>query len=232
MVFELQGISAGYGDSPVLRGVSLRVPSGAVVALLGPNGAGKTTLLRVAAGLLRPSAGSVVLDGTDVTAAGADERARAGLCLVPEGRGVFPSLTVEENLRLQAGRRRADLTPALDAFPVLAERRQQRAGTLSGGQQQMLALARVFLARPQLVLVDEASMGLAPKAVDEVFAALGAFAAAGIALLVVEQYVTRALDLADYVYLLNKGRIAFVGEPAELDSAAVFARYIGTAARS
>ncbi len=226
-MFELRGISAGYGDSPVLRDVSLGVPDGTVVALLGPNGAGKTTLLRVAAGLLLPSAGSVLLHGADMTGAGADERARAGLCLVPEGRGVFPSLTVEENLRLQAGRRGADLTPALDAFPALAERRHQRAGTLSGGQQQMLALARVFLAGPRLVLVDEASMGLAPKAVDGVFAALGAFAAAGIALLVVEQYVTRALDLADYVYLLNKGEISFVGEPAELDSADVFARYMG-----
>jgi branched-chain amino acid transport system ATP-binding protein len=228
-VLELRDISAGYGDSSVLRGVNLAVPDGTVVALLGPNGAGKTTLLRVAAGLMAPRAGSILLDGSEITATGPDERARAGVCLIPEGRGVFPSLTVAENLRLQAGSRGADLRPALDAFPLLADHLEQPAGTLSGGQQQMLALARVFLARPRLVLVDEASTGLAPKAVDAVFDALGAFAEAGIALLVVEQYVSRALELADYVFLLNKGGIAFVGEPAELDSAEVFARYLGAA---
>jgi branched-chain amino acid transport system ATP-binding protein len=226
-VFELRGIAAGYGDGTVLDGVSLAVPDGATVALLGPNGAGKTTLLRVAAGLLRPHRGAVALDGRDITGTGPDARARAGICLVPEGRGVFPALTVGENLRLQAGSRYADLEPAFEAFPVLRERRRQPAGTLSGGQQQMLALARVFLARPRFVLVDEASMGLAPKLVDEIFVALRHMAASGIGLLVVEQYVTRALDLADYVYLLNRGRVTFVGEPAELDSDEVFARYIG-----
>jgi branched-chain amino acid transport system ATP-binding protein len=227
-VFELHGVSAGYRDGNVLFDVDLAVPDGTTVALLGPNGAGKTTLLRVAAGLLRPRSGSVEFDGVDITGLDPDVRARAGLCLVPEGRGVFPSLTVAENLRLQAGSRQTGVEPALEAFPILRDRRHQPAGTLSGGQQQMLALARVFLARPRLVLVDEASMGLSPKAVDEIFVALGGLAAAGIALLVVEQYVTRALDLADYVYLLNNGRVTFVGEPSELDSEEVFARYVGS----
>ncbi len=227
-MFELDRISAGYGDGNVLFDVTLAVPDGTTVALLGPNGAGKTTLLRVAAGLLPLRCGSVRFDGVDLSRSGADARARAGVCLVPEGRGVFPSLSVAENLRLQSGSRHGDVEPALEAFPVLRDRRRQLAGTLSGGQQQMLALARVFLARPRLVLVDEASMGLAPKAVDEIFVALGGLAAAGIALLVVEQYVTRALELADYVYLLNKGRVTFVGEPSELDSNEVFARYVGS----
>jgi branched-chain amino acid transport system ATP-binding protein len=227
-MFELRRLSAGYGQGTVLDDVTLAVPDGVTVALLGPNGAGKTTLLRVAAGLLRPQTGEVVLDGRDITGDSADIRARTGICLVPEGRGVFPALTVAENLRLQAGGRQADLDPAFQAFPVLRQRRRQLAGTLSGGQQQMLALARVFLARPRLVLIDEASMGLAPKLVDEIFEAMEQLAAAGIGLLVVEQYVSRALALADYVYLLNKGRVTFVGEPAELDSDEVFARYIGT----
>ena len=227
-MFELRRLSAGYGQGTVLDDVTLAVPDGVTVALLGPNGAGKTTLLRVAAGLLRPQTGEVVLDGRDITGDSADIRARTGICLVPEGRGVFPALTVAENLRLQAGGRQADLDPAFQAFPVLRQRRRQLAGTLSGGQQQMLALARVFLARPRLVLIDEASMGLAPKLVDEIFEAMEQLAAAGIGLLVVEQYVSRALALADYVYLLNKGRVTFVGEPAELDSDDVFARYIGT----
>jgi len=225
----LDGVTAGYGDSVVLRDVHLAVPPGRVVALLGPNGAGKTTLLRVASGLLRPRAGRLLVDGADRTGSSPDGLCAAGLCHVPEGRGVFPSLTVRENLRLfcAPGAEGEALDRAVDAFPRLGERLDQAAGTMSGGEQQMLALARAYLGRPRFVLLDEVSMGLAPRVVDEIFAFLGRLAAGGVALLLVEQYVTKALALADHVYTLAKGRITFAGEPAELAGDDVFARYLG-----
>jgi branched-chain amino acid transport system ATP-binding protein len=202
----------------VLRDVDLVVPPGQVVALLGANGAGKTTLLRTAAGLLPPSRGQVRIEGVEVTKQAPNRRSRAGLCLIPEGRGIFRNLTVAENLRMStpAWVSRPDLDAVYDAFPILKERRKQLAGSMSGGQQQMLALARASLAEAKLVLVDEASMGLAPIAVDIIFAALSALAARGVALLVVEQYVNRALAMADVVYLMKKGVVTLAGPPAGL----------------
>jgi branched-chain amino acid transport system ATP-binding protein len=228
-LFELRGICAGYGATTVLRDVSLAVPDASVVALIGANGAGKTTLLRVAAGLLRPTSGSLVIDGDDVDDASPHSLVDAGICLVPEGRGVFGSLTVKENLILQArrGQEREAIERAVHAFPRLGDRLGQTARTMSGGEQQMLALARAYIQSPRVVLLDEVSMGLAPKVVEEIFTFLAQLAADGSSLLLVEQYVTRALDVADYVYMLNKGRVAFAGEPAELAGADVFAAYVG-----
>jgi branched-chain amino acid transport system ATP-binding protein len=229
VTFRLEQISAGYGDAMVLRDVSLAVPTGSVVALLGPNGAGKTTTLRVASGLLRPAAGEVTLDGCALQGKPADVYARAGICHVPEGRGIFRSLTVRENLLLQAppGEEGSALDRAVEVFPRLGERMAQRAGTMSGGEQQMLAVARAYLASPTLVLLDEVSLGLAPKIVDEIFEFLGRLADSGVALLVVEQYITRALAIADFVFVLNQGQVVFAGETDELDEAELFRTYVG-----
>ena len=233
-VLALSGVTAGYGRTTVLRAVDLAVARGQVVALLGPNGAGKTTLLRAAAGLLRPSSGQITVGGEDHTRSRPHVRARAGLCLVPEGRGIFPNLSVRENLQLQVPRWRTDTRyePALDAFPILKQRLSQTAGSLSGGQQQMLALSRCFLADPKVVLLDEVSMGLAPRIIDEIFAALVRLTEAGVALLLVEQYVSRALGVADHVYLLGRGTVTFSGPPSELDEAELMHRYVGAGARS
>jgi branched-chain amino acid transport system ATP-binding protein len=227
-MFELDGIVAGYGDSIVLRDVSLRVPSGSVVALLGPNGAGKTTLLRVASGLLEPTRGEIALDGVSLRGQPADAFARAGICHIPEGRGIFRSLSVRENLLLQARSGGEDaLAKAIDAFPRLGERLDQRAGTMSGGEQQMLAVARAYLSNPSFIFLDEVSLGLAPRIVDEIFAFLRRLADGGASMLLVEQYVVRALKIADFVFILNQGEIAFAGEPGELNEAEVFRTYVG-----
>jgi branched-chain amino acid transport system ATP-binding protein len=225
---ELRNLHAGHAGTPVLRDVSLMVPTGSVVALLGPNGAGKTTLLNVASGVLAADAGSVWLDGTDVTALPSHARAASGLCHVPEGRGIFPNLTVRQNIALHVAPRRVDraVAMAVDAFPVLGRRLTQLAGTLSGGEQQMLAVTAARVRNPDVVLLDEVSTGLAPQVIDEIFAFLTGLAAGGASLLVVEQYVTRALAFANYVYILRHGRVAFVGEPAELSDESVFAAYV------
>ncbi len=230
MRLELRGITAAYGGTVAVRDVTLTVPAGAVVALLGPNGAGKSTLLSVASGLQPPRAGRVLLDDVDVTGEPAVARSVRGLCHVTEGRSIFPSLTVRDNLRAFAPRRGEEegIERALDAFPRLGERMHQEAGTLSGGEQQMLALARIHLQRPPLVLLDEVSLGLAPIVVDEIFAALREIAAGGTSLLVVEQYAVKALALADLVYVLVRGRLAFQGEPRELDAAGLHAQYLGS----
>jgi branched-chain amino acid transport system ATP-binding protein len=200
-----------------------------VVALLGPNGAGKTTLLRTLCGLLPATAGTVSMDERDVTALPAHQRALHGLGSVPEGRGIFRNLTVRENLRLQArGTPEAEvLERAVAAFPVLGERLGQVAGTLSGGQQQMLALVRAYVERPRFLLLDEVSMGLAPVVLDEIFAFLAGLAAQGTGLLLVEQYVSRALALADLVFVLSGGEVHFAGEPTELAEDEIFERYLG-----
>ncbi len=230
-MLELRGVEAGYNEHIVLRDVSITVRPGTVVAILGPNGAGKTTLLRVASGLLRPRRGTVLLDGADVTKAKPYARARRGLCHIPEGRGIYPTLTVRENLALHArkGEEATALEQAVATFPVLGAKLRQPASQLSGGQQQMLSLVRAYLTNPTLVLVDEASMGLAPVVVDEIFGFLGRVAASGTALLIVEQYVSRALALADTVYLLNKGGVVFSGKPGEIEDD-LFVHYLGTAA--
>jgi branched-chain amino acid transport system ATP-binding protein len=228
-MLELDGITAGYGDAAVLRDVTVTVPAGSKVALIGPNGAGKTTLLRVASGLLMPQRGRVLFDGDDVTGRRPDDLAARGICHVPEGRGVFPNLTVAQNLRLFArpGEEAQAQERAVDAFPRLGERLGQLVGTMSGGEQQMVALARAYVRQPRIVLLDEVSMGLAPKVVDEIFVFLDRLAAEGASLLLVEQFVTKALAIADLVFLLAKGQVNFVGEPSELAGDDIFTRYAG-----
>lgn len=230
-MLHLNSVTAGYGDNIVLRNVTLSVPAGSVVALIGANGAGKTSLLRAASGLLDAKSGSVQIDGVDVTGMAPHLLVRHGVCHVPEGRGVFPNLTVRENLVVQAarGQEREAIERAVSAFPRLGERLHQMARTLSGGEQQMLALARTYTQSPRYVLLDEVSMGLAPKVVDEIFGFLELLAAENVGMLLVEQYVTRALGVADYVYMLNRGEVAFAGEPSELDGADIFAQYVGAA---
>lgn len=225
---ELVGVSAGYGNFTVLRDIDLTVGQGQVVALLGLNGAGKTTLIKVAAGELRTTAGKVLSRGKDVTGRRPEKRARDGICVVPEGRGVFPNLSVKENLRLQlAGvRTPGSVEEALEAFPDLKNRLGQAAGTMSGGQQQMLALARCFTNRPSVVLLDEVSMGLAPRIIDEIFEAITRLATAGVSILLVEQYISRALAMSDHVYVLDRGRTTFSGAPRDIDQDELAARYL------
>lgn len=229
-MLELRGITAGYDTGTVLSRVDLVVPDGAVVALLGPNGAGKTTLLRVASGILHPSAGRILVDGHDLTGAATVEFARRGICHIPEGRGIFRTLTVAENLLLQSRPSEDGRERVADVFPRLGERTEQVSGTLSGGEQQMLALARSYVGSPTTVLLDEVSMGLAPKVVDQIFDYLHTLAARGTALLLVEQYVPRALELADIVFVLDRGRITFAGEPAELADETLIGSYFRTTA--
>lgn len=231
-LLELRNITAGYDTGVVLRDVSLVVPDDAVVALLGPNGAGKTTLLRVASGLLQPSSGQILLDGEDVTGQKPHGMAKRGVVHVPEGRGVFPSLTVNDNIQLQAKSNgfRSALEIAAKVFPKLGQRSGQTAGTMSGGEQQMLALNYAYVSDPRVVLLDEVSMGLAPKIVEEIFGYLQDLARAGNSLLLVEQYVTRALALADYVYILDRGRVTFAGEAAEVDEETMMNAYLGSLA--
>ena len=228
-MLRLEHVRAGYGDAEVLHDVDLAVPTGGVVALLGSNGAGKTTLLKVAAGILPPESGRILLDGERVEHMPAHDRARRGLCLVPEGRGIFRQLTVRENLAMYAGGRNvaAAVEQAVDAFPILGERLGQQAGTLSGGQQQMLAVSRAFVSDSSLILADELSVGLAPVIVEEIFEAVRKLVVQGRSLLIVEQYVDQVLSVADYAYILHKGRIAFVGEPHECADEQVFAAYLG-----
>lgn len=228
-MLELNDVDAGYRGAKVLRGVNLAVPPHSVVALLGANGAGKTTVLRVASGLLAPSSGRVRLDDQDVTGLPPHRLVAKGVCHVPEGRGIFPSLTVRDNLLLQspAGQESEATEHAVAAFPRLGERLDQLAGTMSGGEQQMLALARTYVQNPRFILLDEVSMGLAPNIVDVIFEFLAVLASRGAALLLVEQYVTRALEAADYVYLLSRGEVAFAGEPCELDAEGLAQEYVG-----
>jgi branched-chain amino acid transport system ATP-binding protein len=231
-MLEIEHVVAGYGDTTVLRDVSLSVPDGSVVALLGPNGAGKTTLLRAASGLIKPTQGRVLLNGQEVTGRKPYYLARRGLCLLPEGRGIFPSLTVRENLILQSpkGEEAKSVDWAVRTFPILGKRTRQLAGSLSGGEQQMLALVRSFVSRPKIVVVDEASLGLAPVIVDKIFDTLREIVAGGVSVLLVEQYVRRALDLADYAYLLSRGQIVFAGPADRIDGDELFERYLGAGA--
>jgi branched-chain amino acid transport system ATP-binding protein len=228
-VLELESVTAGYGETVVLRDVTISVPDSTVVALLGPNGAGKTTTLRTSSGLIKPVSGRVLLDGRDVTGQRPYALARRGLCHLPEGHGIFPSLTVKENLVLYSpkGKARESVQRAGDQFPALAQRLRQVAGSLSGGEQQMLALARTSVTNPRIVVVDEASLGLAPVLVDQVFEALKQIVASGASLLIVEQYVTRALALADTVYVMNRGEIVLSGAATDLQGEELFERYLG-----
>jgi branched-chain amino acid transport system ATP-binding protein len=217
---KLRRVRAGYGRIEVLHGVDLAVPPASVTALLGPNGAGKTTSLHVLAGLHPADAGDVLLAGRRVNGVRADDLARAGLCLVPEGRGIFPNLTVRENLRVatHTGRSLADIeADAYDRFPQLGRRRTQLAGTLSGGEQQMLALARAVACRPAVLLLDELSMGLAPKIVAGLYEEVASIAAEGVAVLVVEQFARVALRVAEQAAIMVGGKVVVTGAPAELE---------------
>jgi branched-chain amino acid transport system ATP-binding protein len=217
---ELRAIDAGYGRVAVLHEVDLVVPAHGVVALLGPNGAGKSTLLRVASGRTAPAAGRVLLRGTDVTGRSPERLARTGLCSVPEGRAVFPNLTVTDNLRMWTYRpgvsRKQVQEQAFARFPRLAERRGQLAGRLSGGEQQMLAMSRALTANPDVLLLDEISMGLAPVVAAELFALVRQIADDGTPVLLVEQFARTALEIADTVAVLAQGRIRATGPPDEV----------------
>jgi branched-chain amino acid transport system ATP-binding protein len=217
---ELRDISAGYGRIEVLHGVSLKVPAGSVYALLGPNGAGKTTTMMVASGKIRPTAGCVHVAGTHVNRVAPESLARAGVCRIPEGRGVFPNLTVNENLRMFTYASELSVKEvqerAYARFPRLGERRNQLAGTMSGGEQQMLAMSRALVADPGVLMLDEISMGLAPKIVTELYDLVGQLAAEGISILLVEQFARTALAVADYAAVMTGGRIAMVGQPADV----------------
>ena len=234
-MLEVQGVSAGYQDTIILRDVDLLIEPGSTVALLGPNGAGKTTLMRAISGLIRVVEGTVLFDDTEITNLPPHNIASLGMCHIPEGRGIFPSLSVRDNLlmfdnRGSGGSEREGLDTVIEIFPVLGQRAGQAAGTLSGGEQQMLALARTFLQRPKLVVLDEISIGLAPTVVEEIFDFVAGLARSGSTLLLVEQYVTYALELADHVYFLNKGQITGSASAADLAGKAleeVFSEYIG-----
>ncbi len=221
-ILELRDVDAGYGPFRALFGVSFNVAEGEVVALLGANGSGKTTVARVCSGLLHPTAGTVTVGGIDVSRAKTYEIARQGVTHAPEGRSVFASLTVEENLtlsfRAELGKRGVPdaLAKAFELFPRLGERRGQLAGTLSGGEQRMLSLARVLVTPPRLLIADELSLGLAPIVVDEVYRTLADVRAAGASVLLIEQYVHRALGLSDRAVLLDKGQVAFDGPSDQL----------------
>jgi branched-chain amino acid transport system ATP-binding protein len=220
-VLELHGVSAAYGSFRALFDVDLVVGAGETVALLGANGAGKTTIARVATGLVVPTAGEVRVGGRAMAGAHPYEFARAGVVHAPEGRSVFATLTVEENLSLAFRRSRgragvrSGLDEAYDLFPVLRDRRHQVAGTLSGGEQRMLAMGRVLVESPAVLVADELSLGLAPKIVDEVYATLRRLREQGTALLIVEQFVSHALSLCDRVVLLQHGTVSWAGPSAE-----------------
>jgi len=232
-LLEVAGLEAGYDDALILRGVDLVAASDEIVAIVGPNGAGKSTLLKAVYGLVRPSAGSVHFDGDDVTPLRADLLTRRGMNLVPQVENVFPSLTIAENLHVGAlvlpkHERQTEIARVLEVFPLLAERRRQRAGSLSGGQRKLVALARALVARPRLLLLDEPSAGLSPIAIDLVFDKLVEIRALGIAIVMVEQNARRALALADRGYVLDTGRNAYTGTGRELlDDPRVVELYLG-----
>jgi branched-chain amino acid transport system ATP-binding protein len=218
-MLELRGLSGGYDELVVVHDLSLTIPNGKVTALLGPNGAGKTTTLRLIMGLLKPQSGEVWFEGQDLTGMSPQKRANLGICYIPEGRAIFPSLSVRDNLIVQTPANDVDgFERVVSAFPVLGARLAQRAGTLSGGEQRMLGLARAYLQNPRLILVDEPSLGLAPIIIHKIFDTLRELAATGVSLLVVEQYAQKAMALADEVYVMAKGRIQGSGTPAEMGS--------------
>ncbi|HUJ27476.1 MAG TPA: ABC transporter ATP-binding protein [Myxococcales bacterium] len=233
-MLEVRAVDAGYGDVQVLSGLSLKVEQGEIVTLLGSNGAGKTTTLRCICGVLKPRKGAVLFEGRDLTSVRASARAGLGIALVPEGRELWPQLTVRENLELGAyhGRARARAGAGLDRvhalFPRLLERRAQLAGSLSGGEQQMCAIGRALMSEPTLLLLDEPSLGLAPIVVEQVFAVIGSLHAAGMTILLVEQNLAAALQIATRGYVIETGQVRLQGSAQELrDDPKIRAAYLG-----
>ena len=228
-LLELQGIRAAYDAIEVLHGVDLAVPAGSVVALLGPNGAGKSTTMNVACGLMVPTAGKVIIAGRDVTGVAPEELARRGVITIPEGRGIFPNLTVRENLQMAtySGRPLNEVEAmTYERFPRLGERRSQLVGTMSGGEQQMLAMARGLASNPAILLLDELSMGLAPLVVEELYNIVAQIASTGVSILVVEQFARTVLGIADLAAIMVHGVIRAVGSPTDIE-AELSAAYLG-----
>jgi len=220
-LLTVQGLRAGYGETEVLRGIDLEVGSGEIVAVLGSNGVGKSTLNRTISGILRPRAGAIRFDGDAIAREKSSAIVARGLIHVPEGRRIFPNLSVRENLDLGSYRRAAERRAqnrerAFATFPRLAERQGQRAGTLSGGEQQMLAIGRGLMAEPRLLILDEPSLGLSPLLVEELFALIARIRADGVAILLVEQNVVQSLEVADRAYILAEGRFVISGTAAEI----------------
>lgn len=221
-MFEIKELQVNFGGIQALKGISLEVQAGEIVTLIGANGAGKTTTLRTSSGLEKPASGSIWLDGADITKLSAQERVKRGLVHVPEGRRVFPKMSVLENLELGAFLRRdragvqADMQRVFERFPVLADRRQQNAGTLSGGEQQMLAMGRALMASPKVLLLDEPSMGLAPLFVQEIFDIIARINETGTTILLVEQNANMALQVASRAYVMETGSIVLSGDAKQL----------------
>jgi branched-chain amino acid transport system ATP-binding protein len=232
MLLEIEDLHVHYGKIEALSGISIEVDDGEIVTLIGANGAGKTTTLKTISGLRRATTGSIRFQDTDITGVAGHKRVQLGLCQAPEGRGIFPGMTVLENLEMGAyirrGKRGEDIDRVLNLFPRLAERRKQQGGTLSGGEQQMLAIGRALMAEPKLLLLDEPSMGLAPLIVAQIFSILKEINELGTTILLVEQNAVQALSLSHRAYVLETGRVVASG-PAErlLNDPAVRAAYLG-----
>jgi branched-chain amino acid transport system ATP-binding protein len=229
-LLEVESLSAGYGDVPALTDVSLTLDPGATVAVIGANGAGKSTLLRALTGLLAPTRGTIRLQGKDITHVPSHRRVAAGISMAPEGRRLFANLTVEDNLRVAARAGRPGpwtLKTVFELFPLVEQRRDRRAVHLSGGEQQAVAIARALLANPAVLLLDEVSLGLAPVVVHQLYRALPQVLAAGTAVLLVEQDVRQALEVADFVHCLLEGRTALTGRPEDLTKEAIASAYFG-----
>jgi branched-chain amino acid transport system ATP-binding protein len=233
LLLSVRNLSVRYGAAQALFDVSFDMPANSAVAVLGPNGAGKSTLARALSGLVAVAGGEAHLEGRNITKMSATGIRRAGLIHLPEGRGIFPALTVQENLRMALVLDRKSRGPALERayeiFPVLKQRSRQQAGTLSGGEQQMLSLARALMVSPRLIIADEMSLGLAPKLVDIVFESLGRARAAGVSVLMIEQFASRALGFADQCLILQRGRLAWNGAAAQAGDELLH-RYLGAAA--
>ncbi len=230
-MLRLEDLSVYYGVIPAVRDISIEVGDGSIVAILGANGAGKSTILKTIAGILKPKKGKIVFMDNDITKKPAHDRVKMGIVLVPEGRMIFSRLTVKENLILGAYYLKQDISETLEwiyqNFPILKERESQLAGTLSGGEQQMLAIARGLMAQPKLMLLDEPSLGLAPKIVNDLYRHIKRINEEGVTILLVEQNVYKALSIADYVYILQSGNIVFEGTPDEMERERVHEAYLG-----
>jgi len=231
-LLQVLDLHVNYGPIKALKGISFSVEEGSVTALLGANGAGKTTTLKTISGLLKPVRGSILFEGRDISKSPAYRVARLGIALCPEGRRVFSSLTVHENLLAGAYTRKESIKEDLDMifsiFPILAERKKQLAGTLSGGEQQMLAIARALIAKPKLLMLDEPSLGLAPKLVKEIFDTILRIRETGVTILLVEQNAFMAMNIADMIYVLETGKVTLSGKPEEIkDRWEIVEKYLG-----